>query len=392
MADTVVFPKLGIQFNIDPVAFSIGSFPIYWYAIFIVTGVFLGVFYALRRAKSFGLDPDHMLDVIMVGFIGAIVCARGFYVVFKLDTYDNLWDMINTRDGGLAIYGGIIGAVVFGGIMAKLRKLKFTPLLDLAGIGFLIGQSLGRWGNFFNREAFGTNTDLPWGMTSNTIESYLTHHMTEISDNMGIVVDPSATVHPCFLYESIWCLIGIFVLHALSKRRHFDGEIFLMYIGWYGLGRFVIEGLRTDSLMLGQIKVSQLIAGICVIASMLSILIIRSNIKRSGEYVFYKDTEQSKLQLEQYELSRLPKKKLAEIENAQAQTASTAAEAEVASKPESETNPQDDAVFEDSTIDNVEQTAENTASQANDDSFLSDESSANKRENEIAEDKNGNTN
>lgn len=309
MIDTVVFPKLGIQFTVDRVAFSIGGFAIYWYAICIITGVFLAILYASRRAKKFGLDPDRMFDVIIVGFIGAIVCARAYFVIFDSKGYDSFWDVINMRDGGLAIYGGLIGAVAFGYIMAKIRKLRFTPMLDLVGIGFLIGQALGRWGNFFNREAFGSNTNLPWGMTSADIKSYLANNRADIYDATGVTVVPGDPVHPTFLYESLWCALGFVLLHFYSKRRKFDGEVFLMYLAWYGAGRFVFEGLRTDSLMLGQLRISQLVAALCVAFAVLAIIIIRGRIRRSGEYVFYKDTEESKEFIARYEESLKKNKK-----------------------------------------------------------------------------------
>lgn len=246
----VKFPGLGLEFEINNVCFSIGGFQIYWYALILVTGLVLAVIYALRRHKRFGLDPDDMLDVIIVGFICSIIGARLYYVIFFDHDYDSLLDVINLRDGGIAIYGAVIGAFLGGGLMCKKKKMSIPAMFDVAGIGFLIGQGIGRWGNFANQEAFGTPTELPWGMQS---------------ANTGNV-----PVHPCFLYESIWCLAGFALLHYLSKRWYkFEGQYFLMYLCWYGLGRAWIEGLRTDSLWLipNVLRVSQLIAVLCVLVT-----------------------------------------------------------------------------------------------------------------------------
>ena len=161
---------------------------------------------------------------------------------------------------------------------------------------FLIGQCIGRWGNFFNQEAFGANTKLPWGMISNTTMEYISNHYDELGGKVS-ALDP---IHPCFLYESIWCLIGFIILHFYLKHRKFDGEVFLMYTCWYGLGRFFIEGLRTDSLYLGNIRVSQLVAGTCVLASLVLIIVFRGITKRNSDYKLFVDTELSKAQLEQY--------------------------------------------------------------------------------------------
>ena len=207
---------------------------------------------------------------------------------------DDLSAIFSIQNGGLAIYGGFIGAVLVGGIVAKIRKLRLLPLLDLTGLGFLIGQAIGRWGNFFNHECFGSNTELPWGMTSPRIQAELKANASDILSLTGVAVDPSLPVHPCFLYESLWCILGFVLIHLYSKRRKFDGELFFMYIGWYGLGRMFIEGLRTDSLMVGHLRISQLVAGICFIGAIAAILFMRHKIKMDGEYVFYKDTEESK--------------------------------------------------------------------------------------------------
>ena len=281
---TVTFPKLGLEFELNPVAISVGNFQMNWYGVLIGVGIILAMWMGFKNCRRFGIIADKLVDVVLAGIIGGIVGARLYYVAFRWDAYkDNLTDIFKTWEGGLAIYGGIIGGLLVGAIFAKIRKVKILPALDLAGLGFLIGQGIGRWGNFVNGEAFGSNTELPWGMSGDRIVSYLTS-----STHVTGSVDPSGLVHPCFLYESIWCLVGFALLFWYSKRRRFDGEVFLMYLGWYGLGRVFIEGLRTDSLMLGNIRVSQLLAGILVVASLLILLIVRSRIRYSNDPEYLK--------------------------------------------------------------------------------------------------------
>lgn len=264
-----------------------------WFLITI--GILLAMIYGFRRMKTVGIDPDRATDAVIGGLIGAIFGARFYYIIFNTEGM-KFSEFFDIRDGGLAIYGGLIGAIIVGGIIAKVRKLKLTALLDVVAPCFLIGQCIGRWGNFFNQEAFGANTKLPWGMISNTTMEYISNHYDELGGKVS-ALDP---IHPCFLYESIWCLIGFIILHFYLKHRKFDGEVFLMYTGWYGLGRFFIEGLRTDSLYLGNIRVSQLVAGTCVLASLVLIIVFRGITKRNSDYKLFVDTELSKAQLEQY--------------------------------------------------------------------------------------------
>ena len=293
--NTVSFPKLNIELPVYSTAFTIFGFEIKWYGILIMIGLLLAVVYCFKRMKSVGIDDDRATNVVFAGFIGAIICARLYYVIMEWDSFkDDLISIVMVREGGLAIYGGIIGAVVVGFIAARINKLRFMPLMDLVGMGFLIGQAFGRWGNFFNHECYGSNTNLPWGMTSPRIQAELSAEASQILELTGVTVDPTQPVHPCFLYESLWCIIGFVLLHIYSKHRKFDGELFLIYIGWYGLGRMIIEGLRTDSLMIGHLRVSQLVAGFCVIISIAAIIYMRNKIRVDGEYVFYKDTEESK--------------------------------------------------------------------------------------------------
>lgn len=262
----IEFPGLGISFSLSRVAFTIFDVEIYWYGIFIGMGMLLALALAFRLAPKFGIDVNRMIDVIVVGLICAIICGRLYYVVFSDLPYNTFFDVIDIRSGGIGIYGAIIGAFVGAFVMCKIRKVPVLPLFDLAGMGFLIGQGLGRWGNFFNQEAFGTNTTLPWGMKSEGTVWFLTQQQAQLAAE-GVVVDPSLPVHPTFLYESLWCALGFLLIFLYRNRRKFNGEMFLFYVMWYGLGRFMIEGLRTDSLMISGLglRVSQVVAATSVL-------------------------------------------------------------------------------------------------------------------------------
>ena len=266
MTNLVQFPGLGLSFELDRVAFSIGGTDIYWYGVCIAFGLCLALVFAFRRCTEFGIDADAMVDVILVGVVLGIASARLYYVAMAPYNYDTIWDVLAVRDGGLAIYGGIIGAFVFGGLACKWRGVPVLPMFDLAGMGFLIGQGCGRWGNFFNQEAFGCNTTLPWGMFSEATEEYLMGSTVTVPK--GVTIDPAMPVHPTFLYESIWCFVGLALLTAYIKKRKFNGDIALRYLIWYGAGRFWIEGLRTDSLLLVPslgLRASQLVAAAAVV-------------------------------------------------------------------------------------------------------------------------------
>ena len=232
MTETLSFPGLGLDLELNRVAFTIGGVEFYWYGIIIAVGFALAIIYAMRKVKVFGLDADRVTDVVIGGAIGGLIGARLYYVAFSWDQYkDNLLSIFDTRSGGMAIYGGIIGAFLVGALMCKIRKVKLLPMFDLTVGGLFIGQAIGRWGNFVNIEAFGGNTTLPWGMTSSSITSYLSSQKAELTA-IGMNIDPSLPVHPTFLYESIWCVIGFFVLQAIIKRRRFDGECMLFYCVW----------------------------------------------------------------------------------------------------------------------------------------------------------------
>ncbi len=276
--DTIIFEGLGISVDVpsDGVLFRIGSLSVRWYAAMIALGMVLAAIYGFRMMKRYKVNEDKFLNAIIGGVIGGIVGARLYYVVFSWETYaDNPISILYIWEGGLAIYGGIIGALLVGGIIAKIQKLCVRDCFDIASMGFLIGQCLGRWGNFFNGEAYGSNTTLPWGMTSTKIQNELAY-----LKSTGVDVDPALPVHPTFLYESLWCIVGFVLIHFLvAKRRTFKGQVFLSYCIWYGVGRSIFEGLRTDSLMIGTFRVSQLLSIALVVAGIVLYIVglARSN-------------------------------------------------------------------------------------------------------------------
>lgn len=301
-ATQIDFPKLGWTFHINPTAFKIGSIEIQWYGILITIGMLLAFFYCFPRMKRFGIDSNKAIDAVLGGIIGGIICARIYYVVFNWSEYKgDFKEIINIRNGGLAIYGGIIGALAVGLLICKLRKVKMLPMLDIASIGFLIGQGIGRWGNFVNQEAYGSNTNFFLGMTGGRIQQQITQNSLYLDGDMyqkSIELDPLKMVHPCFLYESLWCLFGFVLLAWFSKRRKYDGQIFLMYLTWYGAERFFVEQLRTDSLMIGELKVSQILSGIIVVASVITQIVIMSKYRRDREsFVLYVNTDEARMML-----------------------------------------------------------------------------------------------
>lgn len=309
----ITFPKLGIDLHVNSTAFSIGGLDIQWYGILITFGLVLAMIYAFTQVKKYGLHPDRVLDCIIGGIIGGVVGARAYYVLLNWDNYAGDWKSIfNIREGGLAIYGGIIGAFLVGFLVAKIRKVKFLPLMDIVGIGFLLGQGIGRWGNFFNQEAFGCNTDSIFGMSGGRIQEWITdqYPSTTYFANFGTALDASQPVHPCFLYESVWCLLGFVLLAIFAKKiRRYDGQIFLIYICWYGAERAVVEGLRTDSLVIGNVRISQLLAICCVVVSIILQVVFGTKVKRMGvDYHMYKDTAESKRILAEYAAERTGEK------------------------------------------------------------------------------------
>lgn len=271
MLTAISFPSFGISMDPSPVAFTILGKDIYWYGLIIAVGFLMAYFYMSARAKTFGLTKDHVLDILLWAVPIGIVGARAYYCIFNWELYrENPISCLYIWEGGLAIYGGVIGGVLGLTIYSKLSKLPIWTILDLASFGVLIGQIFGRWGNFFNREAHGGET--------------------EIFLRMGLTEADGVTryYHPTFLYESCWNLLGLILLHVIAKKRKFDGQMFLMYLFWYGLGRAMIEGLRTDSLYLfgTGIRVSQLLA-VCCVAVSGAILFYRLVIRKSDHAKLY---------------------------------------------------------------------------------------------------------
>lgn len=265
----VQFPGFGWEFNISPIAFSLGNFHIYWYGVIIACGLLLAVLYGYVSAPRYNVDKNKLINCVLVGIITGIIGARAYFCLFQWDYYSkNPIEVFYINNGGLAIYGGIIGALVGGITVAKIQKMKVMPILDITMVGFLLGQGIGRWGNFMNQEAFGSQTDLPWRM------------MSEGTGGVG--------VHPCFFYESMWCLLGFVLFHFYGKyKQKYAGQIFYMYLVWYGFERMIVEGLRTDSLYLPfqifgmDIRVSQLLSFILFVVGIILLIINR---KREDSY------------------------------------------------------------------------------------------------------------
>lgn len=263
MTNIVTFPKLGIEFTINRVMFSIGKIDIYWYGFIIAMGFLLAVWYVLRRCESFGIEKDNIVDMLLIATPCAIIGARLYYVVFNYSEFKgNFVDVFKIWNGGIAIYGAVIFGALAALIYCRAKKLNPLNLFDVCIIGLMIGQCIGRWGNFVNGEAYGiTVENLPWGMT---VENWN-------NSTSGLMV------HPIFLYESLWNLLGIVIFHFMSKKRRFYGQIFLSYIAWYGIGRGFIEGIRgDDALMLfdSGIKVSQALGFLSAIVA-IGILVYR---------------------------------------------------------------------------------------------------------------------
>lgn len=276
---TVYFSALEKGFEVNSILASFNLFGneivIRWYGALIAFGFLLAVLWGGRMAYKWKMSLDKMIDVLIFGTFAAIIGARLYYVIFRWDYYSqNPVEIFQIWNGGLAIYGGIIGGLIAAFITCRFNKLNFFNLLDCAGMSLLIGQGIGRWGNFANQEAFGTNTDMPWGMISEKTTLYLVDHKDEL-EALGMTVDPYAPVHPTFLYESLWCLGSFIILLVMYKKfRKFSGQLFLSYGVLYGTGRAIIEGFRTDSLYIGDttLRVSQVLS-FAVAMAFLAVLI-----------------------------------------------------------------------------------------------------------------------
>lgn len=268
----ISFPMLGDWSVNPPYSFTVFGFEIYFYGVIIAAAFILAALFCARKAAEFGLTSDDLFDLVIWLIPACIIGARLYYVLFKLDYFiANPSKIFSVRDGGLAIYGGIIAGVITGIIWSRRKKIPIFAVGDLAAFGLLIGQAVGRWGNFINREAFGAETD--------------------VFCRMGLTMPGQETlyVHPTFLYESLWNLAGLIILCVLSKlgKRKYDGQFFWTYILWYGLGRAWIEGLRTDSLYIGStdIRVSQLLAAVSALAALI-VLIVNAKKAHKPEDMF----------------------------------------------------------------------------------------------------------
>lgn len=270
----IIFPHLGIEIGNLPSGFNIGSFHIAFYGVLIAIGMVLAVLIAMQRAKKTNQYPDHYVDIGIISIICAIIGARLYYVMFSLDQYTSFWQIFNIRQGGLAIYGGLIGGILATFFVCRYKKISFLRTLDTAAPGIVLAQAIGRWGNFFNKEAYGGYTDSLFAMqikyseASGVVSEELVKNMVEVNGTKYI------QVHPTYLYESAWCLLLFIILMLVSKLAQYNGEILLWYIGGYALERAFVEGLRTDQLRIGNtIAVSQLLS-VALLAASLTILVI----------------------------------------------------------------------------------------------------------------------
>ena len=276
------FPNLGIKIKeLNNVAFTVFGLNVYWYGVIIGLGIIISLVLAVKEAKRTGQNPDNYMDFTMIAIVICVICARLYYVIFSWDYYSqHLNEIFATRNGGLAIYGGIIGGIATAIVYTKVKKLNFWLFADTTAPSLLLGQIIGRWGNFFNREAFGGYTDGLFAMRY--MKEQVSHIPQSVLDNIINVNGVQyIQVQPTFLYESLWNLVVFVILMILKRRKKFDGEIFGLYLLGYGLGRVWIEGLRTDQLILGNtgIPVSQLLSAIIII---ISIVILYIRYKKIG--------------------------------------------------------------------------------------------------------------
>ena len=276
----IEFPHLGISLSSVGDHITIFGFDIAYYGIIIGLGILAGLLIAVAEAKKTGQNPEDYYDLVIYAVIFSIIGARAYYVAFSWDMYAGDWKSIfNLREGGLAIYGGVIAAIITVFVFARIKGLSAPLIFDTAGLGLVAGQAIGRWGNFFNREAFGEYTDSLFAMKlpvdavrSSDITELMREHM-EVVDGISFI-----QVHPTFLYESMWCLMVLAIMLLYHRHKKFDGEVFLVYLCGYGLGRVWIEGLRTDQLLIPGIglPVSQILAGVMVVVSVGLIVYRRS--------------------------------------------------------------------------------------------------------------------
>ena len=286
MTNVVTFPGLGLEVTLNPIAFTVFGWPIHWYGIIIAAGFLLAVGYCFRfKADQFGVDQDKLFDMLYFAVPLALVGARAYYVIFELQRYlypdgsFNWRDAIAIWDGGLAIYGGVIAAVLTVLVYCRVRRQKFWDYADVGCYGLLIGQLVGRWGNFVNVEAYGSLTTLPWRMCSESIANELwSKGLLESQEVYESILNGTVGVHPTFLYESLWNLLGFVLLVLIARRgRKFSGQMFLSYVAWYGFGRAAIEGLRTDSLYFfgTPIRTSQVLGLVSAVTAVVLMLVLK---------------------------------------------------------------------------------------------------------------------
>lgn len=282
MAPEVWFVNLGIKIkHLHRVAFSLFGIDIYWYGIIISLGIFLGFLITIKEAKRTGQNPELYSDYLIYGIFSSIVFARAYYVVFSWDYYKyHLNEIFSIRNGGIAIYGAIIGCILSAIFYTRIKKISFFKFADTYTFGVLIGQILGRWGNFINREAFGRYTDSLFAMRY--IKDQVSSIHESVLDNV-INVDgvEYIQVHPTFLYESIWNFFLFLILYTYRYHKKFDGEIMALYFVGYGIGRFWIEGIRTDSLMIGNTNfaISQVLSVVLCLSFFIFIILRRRQLK-----------------------------------------------------------------------------------------------------------------
>lgn len=371
MSDYTVVYFSGIErgFSIPSILADFSIFgidvQIRFYGAIIAFGFLLAVLFGGRMAYKWKMSLDKMIDVLIYGTIAAIIGARLYYVFSKWDYYSaNPAEIFQIWEGGLAIYGGIIGGVIAAFFVCKIRKMNFWNLLDIASMSLLIGQGIGRWGNFTNQEAFGVNTDKPWGMWSEKIAEDVIRNQAEYAEK-GFSVDPSLPVHPTFLYESIWCLLGVLVLYIICRKfRKFSGQVALCYGIWYGAERTFVEGLRTDSLYIAgtNIRTSQaLSAAIVVVCAVLLVMLLIKYTKNPQpiDGVDFFLEEELKKQAEE------AKQEAAEPEKEESETAEDEAEKESSAEKQPE-EAEETKEEPDTTEEKVEETEEGEAENGED--------------------------
>ena len=278
----VSFPGLGIEpFHMDRIAFSLFGMDVNWYGLIITCGMILAVLYALWHAKHEGVKSDHIIDLALALIFCGVIGARLYYVIMEFDQYlvsggtflqnlgGTLYNCIAIWNGGLAIYGGIIAGFLAALVAARVKRIPFPVIADIAGPAVMVGQIIGRWGNFVNVEAYGAETTLPWRM--GVLHSF----------NDGVSFVSEKFVHPTFIYESLWNLLGLILITYFYKKKKFHGQMFLSYMTWYGFGRMLIEGLRADSLYVGSIRISQLVGFVTFVVGAVLIIVNLRRVKRN---------------------------------------------------------------------------------------------------------------